>query len=371
MTSASSCNDTHEITSLSAFSFSFSVFLCIGTVPLNLLLIVAILGDKKKVFKKSIFYKLLLNITIADFLTGTVNDVSSIAFHIKEANRQSISNYEVLLVHIGLFMFSNVSILSMALLCVDRIIALMKPIAYRKGLSNRTCITVLVSTWFLSFLLMLPYFPMRYVKYLTVFSFTSVSVTFISLILVVYLYKTRFVLSFHIDKLSSCTDDCNKTNATYEVTKVETLGIITDQDNQYNKKNNQVLPKVGQLNPNVGHNQQNLFTNQIIHQNNFQNNNNHVKIKSFSAEQRVNQSFIIMLIVFLLTYLPACCVTVYLNLCEVCNCTLIHILRDFTYLSLLSSALWRSINFACRIITLNKRIKEIIAQIIQKSPSTT
>ncbi|XP_012565845.1 uncharacterized protein LOC105849937 [Hydra vulgaris] len=347
-----SCHDTHNMTTLSWFSFSFSIVLCVCTVSLNALLIVAVFGKRKKVFKKSIFYKLLFNITFADLLTGIITDVGSISFHFKEAKKIVISRNEVYLVHVGLFMFSNVSIFSMALICVDRIIALIKPIEYRKGLSDRICILLLVSTWFISFLLVLPYFYIKYVCYLTVFSFTLVFVTFIALVLMVYLYKTRFTLLCNLDKMSSTSVESYKSNQINDAISKERRFQI----DIWNKKKNYDLQNVSQLNENVR-------PKQPINQQSFRCSENKTKIKSYSAEKRVNQSFIIMLIVFLATYFPSCCVTLYINTCEQCNCSLIHILRDFTYLSLLSSALWRSINFAVRIITLKKRIKEIINQI--------
>ncbi|XP_065651474.1 uncharacterized protein LOC105847149 [Hydra vulgaris] len=368
MAAATSCNDTHNITSLSMFSLSFSSLLCVGTVTTNALLITAILGDKRKVFKRAVFYKLLLNITIADLLTGAVNDASAVSFHFKEANKKYISYYEVLLVHLGLFMFCNVSFISMALLCVDRIIALIRPIVYRNGLSNQTCNLILISTWFLSLLLLLPYFSMGYVKYLSVFLFTSVSVTFIALILMIYLYKTRFVISCNLKKLSLTSDERKKTNETFtkvnQITKesqFKKTSKLKSQDEKFYDKEKYILYKIGQFNPNFIFNQKN--DKQVTNQNNIIFNFNQVNLKSYSAEQRVNQSFIIMLFVFFITYFPACGVTLYLNLCGLCNCTLTHVLRDFTYLSLLSSALWRSINFACRITTLKKRINEIITHV--------
>ena len=328
---ASLCNSTHNITVLSAFTCSISVMLCFTTAPFNFVLIMAILGDNMKILKKSIFYKLILNIAIADLLIGSFADITSISFHFKEAMRFKMYTHDVILVHFGLFVLSNVSILSMALLCIDRIFALMKPIAYyRNALTNRMCLMVLVSIWVISALLVWPYFFVGYITYLGIFAFTSVTITCISLVLVVYLYKTKFSIYNNFNKSCSLGNETLERNAQSDSTnKLDASKLSKSNIKESCKLENINTVKKPDFKPN-------------------------------SAEQRVNQSFIIMLVVFLLTYMPACCTIIYMNFCTACNCTLIQVLRDYAYLSLLSGSLWRCLNFAYRITTLNKKLRQIL-----------
>jgi len=84
------------------------------------------------------------------------------------------------------------------------------------------------------------------------------------------------------------------------------------------------------------------------------------KPKYSTSEKRVNKSFIIMLLVFVITYLPACIMTAYMNLCSTCNCTFIHSCRDLTYLFILSSAVFRPLNFILRLKTMRKEIYKLM-----------
>lgn len=324
------CGTVHNITLLSAVSCSVSIILCLTTTPCNIVLIIAILEDKRKVLKKSIFYKLILNSAIADLLIGSLGDISSIAFHIKEAMRIKIYNQDIFLVHLELFVLSNASILSMALLCIDRIVALMKPIAYyRSSLSNLMCLMVLVATWIISGLLVIPYFSVGYIYYLGIFAFTTLTITCISLVAVVYFYKTRFPAYCNFNQRHSVTYKTNEHNLS---------NINSCQNSTF------VLPMSNQV------------KNKAVNIKTIKN----IELKKKTAEQKVNQSFIVMLLVFLLTYMPACCLTVYMNVCTQCTCTEVQIFRDFTYLSLLSGSLWRSLNFGFKITTLNKKIRKML-----------
>ncbi|XP_065651460.1 uncharacterized protein LOC124818635 [Hydra vulgaris] len=327
--SALACGSIHNITSLSSFTSSASIILCFTTTPCNIILIIAILGDKKNVFKMSIFYKLILNSAIADLLIGTVADITSISFHFKEAMRIKIYPKDIKLLHLELFVLSNTSILSMALLCIDRIFALMKPIAYyRNSLSNRMSYLVLIATWVVSGLLVMPYFSVGYITYLGIFAFTTITIACVSLISVVYLYRTKFSVYCNFNKACNVVYEANKENSANK--DQNSINVISISNIVESKKAKSETTKSKDL-------------------------------KQKTAEQKVNQSFIIMLMVFLLTYMPACCMTIYMNVCIECNCTVVQAFRDCVYLALLSGSLWRSLNFGYKITTLNKNIKEMLS----------
>ena len=96
------CGTTNNMTALSIFSAVVSSGLTVTTIPLNLLIISCILRRRRRHFK-SVFYKLLLNIAIADLLTGLISDPSSINFDIKEALEINISIIDAYVLHLSVF----------------------------------------------------------------------------------------------------------------------------------------------------------------------------------------------------------------------------------------------------------------------------
>ena len=79
-----------------------------------------------------------------------------------------------------------------------------------------------------------------------------------------------------------------------------------------------------------------------------------------ATEKRVNKTFIIMLLVYLSAYLPSATMTVYVNACDDCSCKLVHILRDLIFLAILSSAVWRPLNFILRLKTLRCEVQKVL-----------
>ena len=264
---------------------------------------------------------MLLNIAFADLLTGLVSDTVSISFHTKEGLGQPIQIGEIKLLHCGLFLINGASILTMSLLCVDRVLALLKPLKYRKGMKEWKLLVMLSSTWITSSLLIIPYFNMGYIKYLAVFSYTTVSITGISLVVAMVIYRKYFA-PFKSTITPPATP--NTKQRYYKNRKKDADSSNNGFEGETSNAESKLIKSTVSLN-----------------------------------EKRVNKSFIALLLVFLVTYLPACIMTAYMNLCQECNCMLIHALRDLTYLSILSSALLRPLNFVIRLRTLNKAILKV------------
>ena len=63
------CGSTNNNTALNVFSASSTSFLMLLSIPINALVVFVLIKDRKQKRYKSLFYKLLLNITIADLLT--------------------------------------------------------------------------------------------------------------------------------------------------------------------------------------------------------------------------------------------------------------------------------------------------------------
>ena len=79
-------------------------------------------------------------------------------------------------------------------------------------------------------------------------------------------------------------------------------------------------------------------------------------------QQRATRTFLIMLCVFVATYLPTVITMIFMNVCTTCNCLVIHIMRDVSVLSILSSSVLRPLNF---IMTL-KHLRIAVYQILGK-----
>ncbi|XP_012556858.2 uncharacterized protein LOC105844605 [Hydra vulgaris] len=330
MASSEDCNSTHEITELSSFSFSFSIIICLLTVATNLAVIFSLLR-KKNILRQSTFHKILLNIALADLLTGLISDPISISFHGKEMLRIPISCAETKALHVTLFIINGTSILTMVLLCIDRVIALKWPILYRNGLANWKCLLVLSSTWALSSILVISYFEYGYVKYLAVFSTTAVATACVSLFMTIGIFR------LHIFNKSSKSEFNLFKNT--KANNLENSGKENRIDNISSKENSS-----NDTQSNSSNCKDNIRT--------------EIKSKKkLKIERSVNKSFINMLVVFLLSYLPACVMIAYMNTCDACNCILIHVARDLTYLIILSSAFFRPVNFIYRLKMIKVRFR--------------
>ena len=169
---------------------------------------------------------------------------------------------------------------------------------------------LILLTWVCSCLLCTPYLFIGYIRYLTIFSGGTVTIAFVSLMVTALVYRHRLKPKKPLSQTA--------------LNQQETIYVAGDG--------------IHKARMSIDHESLSRLN---------------------SSEERVTQSFVIMLIVFLITYLPATVMTLYMNLCKNCNCIAIHILRDLTYLSILSSALWRPLNFILRLKTVRNDIKRI------------
>jgi len=161
------------------------------TIPLNTVIIYSLIKERKKKYK-SLFYKLLLNIALADLLTGLISDPSAVSFHTKEALRLKLSLLEIYVMHISVFFTDAVALLTLSVLSIDRIIALVFPIKYYKGMKKRTENILVFMVWPIALLLVLPYFKLKFIRQLLVFSSINITVTILSLIVTTITYRQKF-----------------------------------------------------------------------------------------------------------------------------------------------------------------------------------
>ena len=73
--------------------------------------------------------------------------------------------------------------------------------------------------------------------------------------------------------------------------------------------------------------------------------NDRLSDKQARSQKKATRTFILMLLVFVLTYLPTAVTMVYMNACTECNCVVVHVMRNVSILSILSSSIFRPLNF--------------------------
>ena len=72
---------------------------------------------------------------------------------------------------------------------------------------------------------------------------------------------------------------------------------------------------------------------------------NFVSKQQARIQKKATQTFLIMLCVFAVTYLPTAVTMIFMNVCTTCNCMTVHIMRDVSSISILSSSVFRPLSF--------------------------
>eukprot|EP00794_Sanderia_malayensis_P003642 gene3642-4159_t len=297
MSDAKSCGAVNRISSaLSFFTASASGFLALGTVALHALIITSIIRDRRKKFQH-FFYKLLLNISIADMLCGLLTDPYSAAFHAIEGVEQRLINIKAL--HILVFLLGSVSLATLIVLCVDRILSILRPLTYRKGVQGTGSWAILVATWAVSGMQITAYFDLGYIRYLIVFASVNIAGAMIGMIL------TSVVYHFNIVR-----------------TRTRAVGTAMRGRAMSNDATTTTTESGG-----PGQRARRSLS------------------KQTKRERSATTTFIIMSLVIVASYLPTCLATGYMNSCTNCNCTLVHSGRDIAFLSILAGPFARAINF--------------------------
>jgi len=314
---AGDCGTNHNYKELSFFSATVSLILCITTIPTSCLIIAALYKSRNTLFT-STFYKIVLNIVVSDLMTGLIGDTGAVNFLIREGLMMKASPAHVYWVHIPLFLNGGVSILTLSILSLDRVVALLRPFKYRDGVKPWKVFATLSLTWVTSGLLTIVYFYIGYIKYLMVYAFTTVLFSTACLIFTTIVYRKKFRTKTRISVVLPA--------------KTTAMSPIPTHKNSHSSAGQQSVRR----------------------------DRSKTYSTSSQMERRVNSSFIIILLLFLLTYLPACIMTIYMNVCTECNCLLIHVLRDLTFLLILASALLRGINFISRLTTIRRAIRKML-----------
>ena len=285
------CTSLSPLHGVSMFDIALSALTTILSVPLNLLIVASIIKYPHMLYRS--FYLIIANVALADLLAGLCICPLSVSFHAKEAMNLTIPEVEIKSLHSGFFITNGVSVLSMGLLSIDRLGILLNPFVYYAKVTRVRTIMMIIITWVLSGALVSMYFSFGYIRFLFMFSTTTLLVSMLFMIATVILFKYRLRQIENAERMRkpSCS----------------TPQIV---DPRTNAKKQETL---------------NNFT---------------------QMDAAITKTFIRMLLLFLINYIPAVGMTLYMNFFPThSSCTFIHIMRDFIFLSILTSGLWRAINF--------------------------
>jgi len=414
---ATSCNQTTNIQALSIFTAATSAMICIAATVINLLLLYVFKRNAIFFKRRASFYGLLLNIVLADLSTGIFSSGFSVYFHTKEALGLVITTLDSRLLHSSILIINGASVLTMSLLCVERMLVLFKPYLCKQttGTTHKLML-VGAGIWLVASLSVIPYFKSGYIRYLLIFSGTTVLLTFIFLLATTFVYKSYFdsrhKLSTgadgywkpksrpftnrkpctgsecsHMPRLTSCpgyTENTEKqikseceinfgkrlserrhglsiysspADRVHEKQKKPRIGIMHKLKPKFTEKLCSRLHHTTPANssPCTG----NISSMTMLHKITTTTKAAHSKRNTKKSDERIHRSFLAMLVVFLATYLPSVLMIVYMNLCKRCSCTLVHTLRDLTTLGIMASAFFRPLNFVLTLKTLRKAISRV------------
>ena len=167
------CEETLAPFSLSVFTASMSVILCLITLPGNVLVCVAVLKDPYRELKNS-FNCFVLQLAISDLVVGALTEPAFIVFHTREAMGYSVIK-NIWLIHLSFFISYTASILSLVALTLDRYLTVMS--YYKRVLSTNTVTVISILIWVISVSLPCFYFITGF--YMFAFLFTNAALLII------------------------------------------------------------------------------------------------------------------------------------------------------------------------------------------------
>lgn len=308
------CGVTHDVKALSFFTAGVCGLLVIFTVTLNSLILFTIGRNHRKTFKP-VFFRAIFNIALADLFTGLVVDTLSLNYVVKEGLGLSFTKAEKQLSHVSFFIFSGVSVLTMGLVSIERLWALVRPLNHFKGMQMWKSVVILIGTWVAAISISMSYFKVGFIKCLVVFACSTVILSVVLMIATIIVYQRRM-------------SENQKKRGRYSIARSDSS---VRNSKQLNVKGN--FRQAG--------------------------------------ERRVTKTFLLMLVVFLVSYLPTCTMIIYMNNCVECNCKLIHSMRDLTFLFMVAGAALRPINFIARLNVLRRSVKKLVTGLCTNSQDET
>ena len=291
---ASHCQGVRAPREVSITTLSTAALFALFTVPGNLLIILSVLLDPNKNLRRTPYILLILNLAITDLIVGVMVEPLSMYTHWNEAHGLSITNSW--LSQFVYFMCCTASLLSLAVLTVDRYLAITLPLWYRANMTNARVFQASIVIWVLSIASSGLFFVTGFVTYAFVFAN-------LTLICTVFTLVFSYVRVFLVVKK-----------------KVKELNNLHQGDSERNK----------------------------------------AQERNIQWEKRLIKTHLMMLLAFLACYGPACIMIYAMNLCRICSCELIHWLRDLHFVLISLNSLINPFVYALRLPVFREAINSLL-----------
>ena len=280
---ASHCRGVWAPREVPITTLSTTALFCLFTVPGNLLIILSVLLDPNKNLRRTPYILLILNLAITDLIVGVMVEPLSMYTHWREAHGLSIQNSW--LSQFVYFMCCTASLLSLAILTIDRYLAITSPLWYRANMTNMRVLQGSIVIWVLSIACSGLLFAVGFVTYAFVFAN-------LTLICTVFILVFSYVRVFLAVKR-----------------KVKELNNLHQGDRERNK----------------------------------------AQERNMLWEKRLTKTHLVMLLAFLACYGPACIMIYLMNLCSSCSCEVIHWLRDMHFVLITLNSMINPFVYALRL----------------------
>ena len=311
------CGGTSTVQIASYVGFGISIILFFITTPLTLSIVYSLLMKRYELLTRN-YFLVILNITIADAIMALVADSMSVSFHIKEALGASVvrlPKIEQTVMHLVFFFTNIVAVLSMALLALDRLGVILAPFPYYKNITRLRIKAILTCTWIIAAGITVAYLYMGYIRFLVVFSFSTVGLTLVLMIVTMFLLRHRLNLAKAYE-----VQQRRDSRASVAIGRRESIRPLHHQHANHSRRKTETM------------------------------------IEFTPADQRITTTFLWMLVVFVINYVPCILLVLYMNICEECDCDFVHIMRDIIWFMILASPLCRALNFLVRLKTLRETV---------------
>ena len=291
---ASHCKEVSAPMEVSITTLSTAAVFSVVTVPGNLLIILSVLLDPNKNLRRTPYILLILNLAITDLIVGVMVEPLSMYIHWNEAHGLPINNSW--LSQFVYFMCCTASLLSLAILTIDRYLAITSPLWYRANMTNARVLQGSIAIWVLSVCFSGLFFVTGFVAY----AFVFVNLTLIC---------TMFTLVFSYIRVFLVVKK-----------KIKELSNLYQGDIERNKAQERNM----------------LWENKLI------------------------KTHLIMLLAFLACYGPACIMIYLMNLCTSCSCEVIHWLRDMHFVLISLNSLINPFVYARRLPVFREAMRSFL-----------
>lgn len=196
------CEDQRAPFEVSLITTIVTAILCLMTVPGNILICWVIVKDPNKELRSSRFNCLVLNLAVADLITGLITEPLFVAFHWEEILGKQVMRY-IALVHMAYFISCTASLLSISSLATERYLSVTSK--YRRVFSRSRTIVWSISTWVFAIASSFVYFAIGFYTFVFVFANLIVIASFG----VVTYACIRIYQSLHVEG-SVAADTCRR-----------------------------------------------------------------------------------------------------------------------------------------------------------------